>query len=516
MLGDAGVGVDSLSFLAPAVRVDLFAEKLLPLPVKRFFTYTMEEDAERSDHCWHVYRKSRLYLVSNSFEGVRRKPILGLDEAIRKDKQLRALFGIDDKGRPVAGANPQGTLYLSYARGKDPNLLTRSLEHGCFDNDRYTMSAVLRRIVGSGDDTGLGLDDFPFAPTEICGFDTSDVDAHDRAARNAARGGAVTPGWMRVAASGTAPLVRRGGGQKRALCIGINEYRDRPLGGCVSDARAWGRELESLGFSVQYLLDQQATRERMMAELQALVGSGGPGDILVFQYSGHGSQVADEDGDETDRFDEVFVPVDYHTGALILDDDLADVLGRLQRGTLLTLFMDCCHSGTNSRFAPAVRPLVTGDDRVRYLPLGADVEAAHRALRAGMRSARRSAEDKSLPGVIHFAACQDHEYAWESSGHGDFTTVATPLLGAAFARGETNERFLAGVRDAVAARGRQHPMVMTPAPGMAGQPLLAPLTAATGALPLSPAGTGRSSDQELLAHLEAMIAILRGRTAHGS
>jgi hypothetical protein len=66
----------------------------------------------------------------------------------------------------------------------------------------------------------------------------------------------------------------------------------------------------------------------------------------------------------------------------------------------------------------------------------------------------------SLPGVVHYAACQDHEFAWESSGQGDFTASAAPALVAAVQKGAANETFAAEIAAAVGARNRQHPQLM--------------------------------------------------------
>lgn len=519
LLHDLGLVVETLAFLAPALRVDLFKAAVLPriVPpggaaspgVNRFYVYTMEEEAERSDHCWRVYRKSLLYLVSNAFEGIRGTPLTGLHESLRNDAQMRGLFGLDESGVPAETPTARGTLYRSFARGKTPSPLTRALEHGCFDNDRYTISSVLRRIVGADDESRLGLDDFPFEATEACGFDTADVDAHDRAMRSAFRIAVPTPPAPVPMSPPGHAAVAHGGGRRRALCVGIDGYRDRPLAGCVADARAWGQHLQALGFDVTHLFDDQATRDGIVQALEDLVRGGGSGDVLVFQYSGHGSQVPDDDGDETDQFDEVFVPVDYHAGALLLDDDLAEILGGLAPGVLCTLFMDCCHSGTNSRFAPLRRPLVTGDERVRFLPLDAAVQDAHRARRAAMGAPRKTAAEKSVSGVVHLAACLDNEYAWESEGQGDFTGAAIRLLSAAVARGDTNESFVGAVREALAVRNRQHPALMPLPSGLEGRPLLAPLVpAAAGPSSVVPAS---SIDGRLLQHLEAMAALLRAR-----
>lgn len=523
VMHELGAEVSSLSFLAPAIRVDLFKEKLgtLVVPdaggdkaIERFFVLTMEEDAERSDHCWQIYRKSLLYFVSNSFEGLRRKPLLGLQQSIRKDAELRDLFGVDRKGRPVAGAAPHGTLYLSFAKGNEPSELTRSLAHGCFDNDPFTMSTVLRRIRGVADQPPLGRDDFPFKANETCGFDARVARVFDVPVGPDFRGGRfVHPGPPSAGAERPS-----GSGNRRALCVGINQYRQRPLAGCVADSRLWGETLEALGFSVTYLLDHQATRDAIVRGLDSLVSATGPGDIAVFQYAGHGSQVPDDDGDESDTFDEVFVPVDYHAGALLLDDDLAAILQTLQSGALMTLFMDCCHSGTNSRFAPSIRPLVTADERVRFLPLDVEVQEAHHIARRRGLGPHRSSAETSLPGVVHFAACQDDEFAWESAGQGDFTAAAVPRLRDATLGGQSNQAFLTAVSTTVASRGRQHPLLM-PTDGRLSQgALLAPLapTTAGNAGPNDQAGAALSDDAALAAQLEGMARLLRRRARHGA
>ena len=491
-----GLEVQTVSLLAPAVRTDLFKERLLPhvgAGVRKLSLFTMEEDAERQDDCWKIYRKSLLYFVSRSFEGARRRPILGLHESIRDDADLRALFGIDEDGNPTGGA-ASAEIQFSFAPGRDPNPLTQSLQHGAFDNDPYTMSAALRRILSLDDATGIGFDDFPWAAPEDRGFE--------------ALAGPVIVSTGRPEAPGPGP----GGAtaNRRALCVGINAYADRPLAGCVHDAKAWGALLEDLGFAVDSLFDQRATREAMLDRLRGLVSSARAGDVVVFQYSGHGTQLPDTSGDERDAFDEACVPIDYRTGAFLTDDDIAAVLAGVQAGVLVTLFMDCCHSGTISRFAPAMRAVENGGERVRYLPIDAALEQAHREYRRSVRAAPVRVE-QALPGVIHLAACRDDEYAWESNGQGDFTVAATALLADAVRLARTNEAFIRAVQRKLAARGRQHAMLMPPAAGMAQRRLLAPIAADhAGALPVA---TGR--DAELLGHLRAMMRLVNADVAAG-
>ena len=89
---------------------------------------------------------------------------------------------------------------------------------------------------------------------------------------------------------------------KSAVCVGINNYPGifNDLKGCVNDANDWSALLQGLGFSTRTLLDSQATKANVKSALQGLVNSTGAGDMAVFTYSGHGTQVADRNSDEAD------------------------------------------------------------------------------------------------------------------------------------------------------------------------------------------------------------------------
>jgi hypothetical protein len=72
------------------------------------------------------------------------------------------------------------------------------------------------------------------------------------------------------------------------------------------------------------------------------------GDVLVFYYSGHGSQVADVSGDELEGKDETICPHDYATAGMIKDDDFRALLAGLPAGVNLDIILDSCHSGTGT------------------------------------------------------------------------------------------------------------------------------------------------------------------------
>lgn len=152
------------------------------------------------------------------------------------------------------------------------------------------------------------------------------------------------------------------GGRRRALCVGINAYpAPNALQGCVADAESWADALGRRGFDTQLLLDGAAPRQAIVDGLGALVRSASAGDVLVFSYAGHGTMVADVDGDET--FDQSRCPVDFASGALLVDDDVRAIVADLPDQVNLTCFVDCCHSATVTRQAflrhredPAPRP----------------------------------------------------------------------------------------------------------------------------------------------------------------
>ncbi|KAF8531119.1 caspase domain-containing protein [Gautieria morchelliformis] len=102
------------------------------------------------------------------------------------------------------------------------------------------------------------------------------------------------------------------------------------------------------------------TRDNIIDALRNLVKDAKPGDRFFFYYCGHGGQIHNKDGRETDRKDELILPSDYidtHQDGEdsysveryqnhILDDELNDILVKsLPVGSQLAL-LDCCNAGT--------------------------------------------------------------------------------------------------------------------------------------------------------------------------
>ncbi len=163
----------------------------------------------------------------------------------------------------------------------------------------------------------------------------------------------------------------------KALLTGINNYKYiSDLRGCINDVRDVQKLLaEEFGFSsanIRVLTDEQVTKERVLKEWKWLLAGAKRGDQLVFHYSGHGSQIADKDGDEDDGVDELICLYDMDFDdpqTYLLDDELREMTSRVPDGVNLTIIFDSCHSGTATRMllapnasrdagAPAKGPLM--------------------------------------------------------------------------------------------------------------------------------------------------------------
>lgn len=133
---NSGVNFKSLQFFAPAVNVDDFKALVVPAissgkcPVPR--TYVLR-DEEELDDAVGPYGKSLLYLVSNAFEGQRRKPLLGMKAFVDKDPALSSLLA-----GTLVTANPSAATVSYPASG--------SRTHGGFDNDPATMNSMIWHI----------------------------------------------------------------------------------------------------------------------------------------------------------------------------------------------------------------------------------------------------------------------------------------------------------------------------------------------------------------------------------
>ena len=223
-------------------------------------------------------------------------------------------------------------------------------------------------------------------------------------------------------------------GQK-ALLIGIGEYPHLPpqsqLLGPPNDVRAMRKFLiDEWGFSktdIRVLVDEDATKSEILDALgNWLPGATRAGDRVVIYYSGHGSQVDDDNGDEGDKKDETFVPSDYGRNGdrdsdMLRDDDVADALKRILDRRVVFI-ADSCHSGTvtRSHFDLSTDSPVE-NAKSRYLP------AATRSL-AIVRDEEPISQDIDDHVHLTLSAALPYQLAWEENGSGVFTNYLIEAL----------------------------------------------------------------------------------------
>ena len=123
--------------------------------------------------------------------------------------------------------------------------------------------------------------------------------------------------------------------------------------------------------------------------------------------------------------------------------------------------MDCCHSGTATRFFIS-RDSPQKGARPRFMTATADMVKVHRAARQQRGISRKSAY-KSTSEIL-FSACRSNEVAWESDGQGDFTRHALAVLCQAGNRPLTCREFADAVSQRFQANRRQTPELCCDAP----------------------------------------------------
>jgi hypothetical protein len=191
--------------------------------------------------------------------------------------------------------------------------------------------------------------------------------------------------------------------------IGINfEGTSNALRGCINDAKDFFKVFRPLCQSGDILTERSATIGEVRQFLAERLGVLKAGDLLFLSRSSHGTQIPDRDGDEQDGKDEAFVCYGLD---LLADDEFATILAKREAGSFVVVFDDCCHSGTGLRFVGD--PDRPADALPRNLPWQAIPQPTRDNFQRGAPPPPSAAR-----GVLHIAACQAHEVAWDGSRNG--------------------------------------------------------------------------------------------------
>lgn len=216
-----------------------------------------------------------------------------------------------------------------------------------------------------------------------------------------------------------ATFAEQGRAERYAVVVGVNECpnfrlpngaKPRPLRGAENDADAMRQVLiEQFGFDrrhVVLLQGKNATHAGLKAAFERVGRQASRDDVLIFHFSGHGTQLADvRPLDESDDLDEGLCTYDATADGknVVRDDELSLWLDDIP-ARQITVILDCCHAGTGTK---------DPDDEfvAKYLPVSATPrvigrrEEQWRELRSNTKSLSRE--------LTAFYACRANQQAYE-------------------------------------------------------------------------------------------------------
>src|SRR5690606_24690515 len=155
------------------------------------------------------------------------------------------------------------------------------------------------------------------------------------------------------------------------------------------------------------------------------------GDVFMFTYAGHGSQVPDFNSDEDDGADETLCLYD----GMLIDDEIYELWSKFADDVRIVMISDSCHSGTVSRAARTVQPAAVDGAplvRTRLLPLALAMKTFrnHRDFYMALGRQHRGPDERVLTReldmplrcpVLLVAGCQDNQESQDGVGNGRFT-----------------------------------------------------------------------------------------------
>lgn len=227
-------------------------------------------------------------------------------------------------------------------------------------------------------------------------------------------------------AAGLAPVAQA---KNIALLVGISAYPtpDTRLEGPVNDVKSLHDVLvKKWGFQpadVRTLTDKEATRTRILQEIDALMTRSASGDEVLIYFSGHGVSQRGEPGLPLPHTSGAFVPVDVDgnhgleklVASLVVGKrDLRPRFERLDGGGRKILFIsDSCYSGQQARSVFGIGETGSRFRHWRAAPLDAGVDEFASDFSAGVRP---KAEPFPYRELLFLSAASDGEPARDLSG----------------------------------------------------------------------------------------------------
>jgi hypothetical protein len=196
------------------------------------------------------------------------------------------------------------------------------------------------------------------------------------------------------------------------------------------DAETMGALLTRAGIPTRRLANRAATRDGLVAAFDTLVANAKANDLVVIYYSGHGTQLKDQNGDEP--YDDCWCLYD----GMFTDDEISEQLVRFGDGISVVVIIESCFSGSGislfglsdsssrrdwSRSTIATSLAWTGVGEVAY--------NAQSKFYDEILSRKYVSCDNASASILQISACGDDEYAFCDERGGSLFTNA---LAAAF------------------------------------------------------------------------------------
>jgi hypothetical protein len=188
-----------------------------------------------------------------------------------------------------------------------------------------------------------------------------------------------------------------------------------------------------MGFEVKVLMDEEATLANTQQVIRSWLSNGVSADDRVLIYfSGHGTRIPDDDGDETeDNQDEVLVMHDVRQEQrngqttlvnVLVDDQFDQLLADIPSKNVLVL-IDACHSGTSTKN-------LSLSPKSSFGSISGQAKVFNYSGMPKVLSTRGnfSVEEKAQENYVLIAAAQDHQQAIATEQGSVFTLGVHQLV----------------------------------------------------------------------------------------
>jgi len=217
-------------------------------------------------------------------------------------------------------------------------------------------------------------------------------------------------------------MVSETRGEDRALLVGVGRYShfEEKLNGVSLDIGMMREIVHLMGFKrheIKVLEHENASTAKVYDAVENwLINGAGPDDRVLFYFSGHGSQIPDENNDEDDQFDEVLLLHDtvfsekngrQTLNGVLVDDHLNHMLARMKSRNIL-IIIDACHSGSaTKRLQLSSRSFQASQSKVKYFYYSPSLEAAGGGGSFDLMNPQTMKADGSH--YVAITACRDDE-----------------------------------------------------------------------------------------------------------